>query len=260
MRAGDVGVATTQPEAKLHVVSAGGSDHPQLELSQIRPLDDARLRFSTVGAVTNGRETHFWDISVSGSMNFFSQGVGNVMTLLGAFDNQTRTYNPRVGVGTQQPASALDVRGTATVEVLQVTGGADVAECFPVDAEAAAEPGTVMVIDEKRPGRLRPCDSAYDPRVAGIVSGAGASMPGVRLQCESNRTDAADIALAGCVYCHADATSQPIQPGDLLTTSDRPGHAMRVVDDYAARGAVLGKALGSLRTGTGLVLVLVNLF
>jgi hypothetical protein len=57
----------------------------------------------------------------------------------------------------------------------------------------------------------------------------------------------------------ADAGTGPIEPGDLLTTSDTPGHAMRVVDHDRANGAILGKAMTSLDEGRGLVLVLVSL-
>ena len=46
---------------------------------------------------------------------------------------------------------------------------------------------------------------------------------------------------------------------DLLTTSNRPGHAMRVDDPGKAGGAILGKAMTGLREGRGLVLVLVSL-
>ena len=38
------------------------------------------------------------------------------------------------------------------------------------------------------------------------------------------------VALTGRVYCWADASSNPVKPGDLLTTSDTPGHAMKVTD------------------------------
>jgi hypothetical protein len=67
------------------------------------------------------------------------------------------------------------------------------------------------------------------------------------------------VALVGKVYCKADATSAPISVGDLLTTSNRLGHAMKAEDPLHAFGAVIGKALGSLQTGTGLVPILVTL-
>jgi hypothetical protein len=45
----------------------------------------------------------------------------------------------------------------------------------------------------------------------------------------------------------------------MLTTSDTPGHAMRVNDLARSQGATLGKAMSSLKSGKGLVLVLVSL-
>jgi hypothetical protein len=67
------------------------------------------------------------------------------------------------------------------------------------------------------------------------------------------------VALSGRVYCWADATYGPIQPGNLLTTSDTPGHAMRASDYERAQGAMIGKAMSALGEGRGLVLVLVTL-
>ena len=67
------------------------------------------------------------------------------------------------------------------------------------------------------------------------------------------------MALSGRVYVQADAAFGAIQPGDLLTTSDTPGHAMKVADYAKAQGAILGKAMSGLKEGKGLVLVLVTL-
>ena len=67
------------------------------------------------------------------------------------------------------------------------------------------------------------------------------------------------VALTGRVYCYVDATDYPVKPGDLLTTSGTPGHAMKVTEYSKAQGAILGKAMTSLDTGKGLVLVLVTL-
>jgi hypothetical protein len=50
-----------------------------------------------------------------------------------------------------------------------------------------------------------------------------------------------------------------VSVGDLLTTSDTPGHAMRVTEPGRAFGAVLGKALAPLPEGSGLVPILVTL-
>ena len=67
------------------------------------------------------------------------------------------------------------------------------------------------------------------------------------------------VALTGRVYCKVDASFGAVEPGDLLTTSPVSGHAMKVSDHSKATGAVLGKAMTSLESGRGLVLVLVSL-
>jgi hypothetical protein len=57
----------------------------------------------------------------------------------------------------------------------------------------------------------------------------------------------------------AEARYGAIKPGDLLTTSDTPGYAMKATDRARAQGAIISKAMSELKEGTGLVLVLVNL-
>jgi hypothetical protein len=148
--------------------------------------------------------------------------------------------------------------GRVVTPVLEITGGADLAEPFAMADVESARPGTVLVIDELEPGQLRVSDRAYDTRVAGIVSGAGGVNPGITLRQEELR-DGKNVALSGRVYALADATNGAIRPGDLLTTSDVPGHAMKVTDPLRGPGAVIGKAMSTLDGGRGLVLVLVSL-
>ena len=96
--------------------------------------------------------------------------------------------------------------------------------------------------------------------MAGIISGAGGVKPGMLMGQKGSSADGAfPVALTGRVYVWADASNGPIQPGDLLTTTDAPGHAMKVTDYARAHGAIIGKAMTSLQEGTGLVLVLVAL-
>jgi hypothetical protein len=94
------------------------------------------------------------------------------MTLTSDREPGAAAFSPRVGIGRENPQTTLDVDGTARVGVLEITGGGDVAEPFSVEEKTVAEPGTVMVIDECHVGRLKISDSAYDRKVAGIVSGA----------------------------------------------------------------------------------------
>jgi hypothetical protein len=67
------------------------------------------------------------------------------------------------------------------------------------------------------------------------------------------------VALTGRVYVLAEASKGAIHPGDLLTTSSTPGHAMKVANHGKAQGAILGKAMTGLSEGKGMVLVLVSL-
>jgi len=145
--------------------------------------------------------------------------------------------------------------------VIQITGGSDFSEMFDVGGDLVIEPGMVVVIDPDNPGRLIPSMHAYDCKVAGVVSGAGGVGTGMVMGHDGTIADGEHpVALSGRVYCLVDATHDAIQPGDMLTTSDTPGHAMKALDRDRAGGAVIGKAMTSLPRGeVGLVLVLVNL-
>jgi hypothetical protein len=145
-----------------------------------------------------------------------------------------------------------------SVCALEVRGGCDLAEPFAM-SEQNIPKGAVVVIDEDHPGQLKLSTRAYDTHVAGVVSGANGVKPGIALKQEGTLDEGENVALSGRVYVNADAGFGPITPGDLLTTSDTPGHAMKVADPGRAQGAILGKAMTALTEGRGMVLVLVSL-
>jgi hypothetical protein len=151
--------------------------------------------------------------------------------------------------------------GRITTQVLQITGGSDLSEQFDINtAEHALEPGMVVSIDPQDPGKLRLSTQAYDAAAAGVVSGAGGVKPGMLMGQVGTAADGKHpVALTGRVYCQVDASYGAIRPGDLITTSDTPGHGMKVSDHARARGAIIGKAMTTLNSGKGLVLVLVSL-
>ena len=161
----------------------------------------------------------------------------------------------------------VQVNGSMTARVVQITGGSDLSEKFdvkgvptPGDALKAIEAGMVVAIDPKNPGQLIVSSQAYNRKVAGIISGAGGVRPGTLMSQYGSVADGKyAVALTGRVYCWADASNGPIEPGDLLTTADVPGHAMKAADYAKAQGAVIGKAMTGLSHGRGLVLVLVTL-
>ncbi len=180
----------------------------------------------------------------------------------------------------------VDGDGITHARVLEIHGGADLSEGFDVrglradrndqpdapsgDVQTQAQdrgptgetptPGMVVAIDPKNPGKLVVSTESYDRKVAGIISGAGGVNPGMLMGQSGSEADGDyPVALTGRVRCLCAASNGPIQPGDLLTTSDTPGHAMKVTDYTKAQGAIIGKAMTTLETGRGLVLVLVSL-
>ncbi len=147
--------------------------------------------------------------------------------------------------------------GTVSVRVLEITG-ADLAEKFPTTD--SVEPGMVVEIDPDTPGHLRKAQGAYNRRVVGVVAGANGLSKGIVLGNLEGSENHTPIAMSGRVWVYADATERAIEPGDFLTTADKPGYAMAADDLAKAQGAIIGKAMTRLEKGqTGMVLVVVNL-
>jgi hypothetical protein len=185
---------------------------------------------------------------------------------LKAGTNVDATHNTRadmyvsglVGIGkTPSAAYALDVNGSIrATQVINATYQ-DVAEWVPAAEEMAA--GTVVVVSGTTKNTVGPSQSAYDTRVAGVVS----AQPGIILGEAS--ASKARIATTGRVKVRVDATSKPIAMGDLLVTSDKSGMAMKseALDVAGIKlhrpGTLIGKALEPLASGEGEILVLLSL-
>jgi hypothetical protein len=67
------------------------------------------------------------------------------------------------------------------------------------------------------------------------------------------------VTLGSFKAVKVDARFGPIHAGDLLVASSHAGYAMKATDKMQAFGAVIGKALGNLDSGTGLIPVMVTL-
>ncbi len=161
------------------------------------------------------------------------------------------------------PQDTLHVAGTTRTNVLRIMGGSDLSENFDVAEldQALPQPGMVVCIDPANPGKLIPSTRAYDRTVAGVISGANGINSGMIMGQEGSEADGAfPVALTGRVYVLVDAADGAIEPGDLLTTSDTPGHAMAARDASRSHGSIIGKAMTALPHGEkGMVLVLVSL-
>lgn len=228
-------------DAAGNFASRGGSDPIPLAIAHTSADEWLSLR-SQAG-------TERWRVmqGSSGELSFRNFTGSNVVERV-RFGNST--------------ATALTVTGTTTTQVLTITGGADIAEPFNIHAAEGTTivPGMVVSIDPARTGELRVSDAAYDRTVAGIISGANGVNPGLTLTQAGTVADGKHpVALTGRVWVLADATNGPITAGDLLTTSDTPGHAMKAGDTTKSAGATIGKAMSNLESGKGYVLVLVNL-
>jgi len=133
----------------------------------------------------------------------------------------------------------------------------DLAEWVP--AEDSLPAGTVVIQSDDVDNAVVASERAYDTRVAGVVS----PLPGLLLGKEGPHK--AKIATTGRVRVRVDATSAPIHRGDLLVSSDRSGVAMKSEPfelggvKIHRPGTVIGKALESLPTGQGEILVLLTL-
>ncbi|UCE59888.1 MAG: hypothetical protein JSU63_20890 [Phycisphaerales bacterium] len=188
-----------------------------------------------------------------------AEGTGEVLWL--ARDNPDGEYIVAYDEYYGRRVFSVDHDGWTKVSVLEITGGADLSEQFDVASDdAEVEPGMVVAIDADNPGKLVVANKPYDYTVAGVVSGAGGVKPGMLMGQKGSMADGQHpIALTGRVWTRCDASNGAIKPGDLLTTSSVPGHAMKVTDRTKAQGAMIGKAMTSLSEGKGLVLVLVSL-
>ena len=159
----------------------------------------------------------------------------------------------KTGKITGTDVSCADISCTGDITL----ANADCAEEFDISDTEEIVPGTVMVLDHE--GNLRQSRFAYDKRVVGVLSGAGDCKPGIILGKQQSQKSRMPLALVGKVHCKVDANYAPIEVGDLLTTSDMPGHAMKANDPIKAFGTVIGKALHPWQEGQGLIPILVAL-
>jgi len=234
------------------------------------------LGTSDVGVEGYTSSTNEWHNAIFGKNEGQGSGLygwsqnrfGIVGVTLSTDPNEAGVWAVNNGVGPGIIATAGSegyagkFNGKVSVKVLEISG-ADLSEQYKVRSTLSSmlpTPGKVVSIDPENPGDLVVSNAAYDRKVAGIISGAGDISIGMLMGKEGKETDGKNpIALTGRVYCMADTSNGAISPGDLLTTSNTPGHAMKVSDYERAQGAILGKAMSSLEAGQDLVLVLVTL-
>ena len=223
----------------------------------------------------------------TGSVNLINTNVGNTPSTEPITSRLTVMPNGYVGIGTgiptTNPAAMLEVSlntqmdgkltmtGTGatitfpdgTVQSTAYTGvtcGGDYAESVDVAGDRNSyEPGDVLVIGAEDGADVVKSAEPYSTLVAGIFS----TKPGVvgRRQTTDAKLTKTEIpmAMVGIVPTKVSAENGPIKRGDQLVTSSTLGYAMKGTDPARMQGAVVGKALGALGSGKGVIEVLVTL-
>jgi hypothetical protein len=251
---GSVGIGTSAPVARLDVRGQGVFQGPlAINDASAAPVgvatDVSDHRAAVTFGATDTPAAFFLGAYASGPVAQTSLGIYSY-----AAQKWLQLWNAD---GTLQLGGTVKALGDVTVAGDVILAGADCAEEFTAAGADLPAPGTVLVLGDG--GTVRESTEPYDRKVAGVVSGAGAFRPGLVLDRRDAGGPRVAIALIGKVFCKADASYAPIQLGDLLTTSPTPGHAMTATDQQRAFGAVIGKALGGLDSGQGLVPVMVAL-
>lgn len=182
-----------------------------------------------------------------------------------------------VGIGTTTPGAKLDIAGSMKLSggganitfpdgTNQSTAwngtlcGGDYSESVDISGKRNQyEPGDVLVVDSEIPGYFHKASEPYSMAVSGIY----ATKPGLvgRRQTIDAKLATTEIpmAMVGIVPTKVSAENGAIRPGDVLVSSTTPGYAMKGTDRSKMIGAIIGKALGNLGSGTGVIEVLVSL-
>jgi hypothetical protein len=291
---GNVGIATNNPEARLEVKARGADNKGLIGTSHDGVYGEStKTGGSGVAGIFNGAgggNGVYGRYNPNGDYGILGSGYGAVfghskrdIAVRGYSDEGTAirgkaggnfakaihgeaTGEKGVGIYAKGGPNGYGGVFLGNVVIKTLTGyrtlielgeGLDFAEGFNVSEVTHIKPGSVLVIDPDHPGKLVMSNIAYDSKVAGIVAGANGQGSGVRLGADHHDFD---VALAGRVFCNVDAFDAAIKPGDLLTTSETPGFAMKASDHSRAHGSILGKAMEPMKKGTrGQILVLVTL-
>jgi hypothetical protein len=148
--------------------------------------------------------------------------------------------------------------GEVTADGAFTGGGADFAEYLDATGNRSSyEPGDVLIVSPDQDRAVALATEAYSTAVIGVYSTDPAVLGGGRYLADDGTTDMLPVGIVGIVPVKVSAENGAIHRGDLLTTSATPGHAM-LASEYVP-GAMLGKAMGELEEGTGVIEVVLLL-
>jgi hypothetical protein len=217
--------------------------------------DNATLRVDNPNLVGLGVATYMTNAGGWHTAFFENKGPGGVLFLanqgdadgVGGGDFITARSSP-----TGDTQFAVLSNGEVRSDVGFNTPAGDFAEMLP--AAVGVEPGDVLVIGPD--GTLIRSTEPNQTSVAGVYSTEPGFVGGQPV--EGEVVGAIPLAIVGVVPVKASAENGAIRGGDLLVTSSVPGHAMKAGPNPAL-GAVIGKALGTLEAGAGVIKMLATL-
>jgi hypothetical protein len=250
---GNVGIGTANPQ------------YGKLQVNKIIRIDDDSGSANGSNTLSASPGLYLGTSAGGGQLQFNGSGGIDLWQYNAAAWGRTVTFakTGNVGIGTTSPTAKLHVAGDGRLTGnLTVDGNIaakyqDVAEWVQSSQELRA--GTVVVLDHTKSNQVIASSQAYDTRVAGVIS----SQPGITLG--ENSAGKVLVATTGRVRIKVDASTGPIQIGDLLVTSDKEGLAKKSEPlnlggvQIHRPGTLIGKALEPLSTGTGEILVLLSL-
>jgi hypothetical protein len=149
------------------------------------------LNVRSIGQYDPSLGGRWGDFSVSDGIYGLAIGVANGGAGAGDVRIWTKGGTQKLRIGTANNSNVLavsnegaQINGRTITNVLEITGGSDLAEPFEMSHAEPLPAGALVVIDKDNPGKLKLATEAYDKRVAGVISGAGGVNPGLTLSQE----------------------------------------------------------------------------
>jgi hypothetical protein len=256
--AGNVGIMTTTPAETLAVNGTLGVSGAAMFASAVSTSNSLSVG---TNLTVSGSRTYL--IGQDGNQNHWIMGGGTAENFNNAialsYDSATKKGSIAVG-------------SNWTLHAAQKVGY--LSDRFVSKNSQKLERGDVVVLHEHPGGKhfgsdervplpeVQRSEKEFDTRVCGVVDDPVAN-PSVLRDIDTSELKAASVGIMVTVgayaNCKADATAAAIAPGDLLTTSATPGHVQKVLPEAnVPPGAIIGKALGQLKKGRGIIPILVS--